>query len=204
MTQTALKPPRGKGGAVRASRRTGLDRLGIPLVAPGTYANVPQPFRVPRNSLIKAHGLEIAVTAALRGKPSGVGLLVLLDADDDCPVQLAAALRERICVCRSDVAASVVLANREFEAWFLAAAPSLAGVYGFREGVAVPGDPEAVRGAKERLSKHLPREISYDPVAHQAGFAKAFDVGMARDNSPSFSKFCRDVEFLISGKSPSC
>ena len=37
MTQTALTPPRGKGGAVRASRRTGLDRLGIPLVAPGIY-----------------------------------------------------------------------------------------------------------------------------------------------------------------------
>jgi hypothetical protein len=40
MTQAALTPPYGKGCAVRARRRTGLDRLGIPLVAPAIYGVV--------------------------------------------------------------------------------------------------------------------------------------------------------------------
>ncbi|WP_283137453.1 DUF4276 family protein [Rhizohabitans arisaemae] len=179
-----------------AALPTLLRRL-VPLIVPGAYANIPQPYRVPRNSLIKRTGVETAVTVAMRGKPSGSGLMVLIDADDDCPVQLAISLKERIGACRSDVAASVVIAKREFEAWFLAAAPSLAGVYGFADNVAVPTDPEGIRGAKERLSRHFPPGLAIDPMAHQAGFTKVFDVQLARANSPSFDKFWRDLEFLI-------
>jgi hypothetical protein len=46
-----------------------------------------------------------------------------------------------------------VLANKEFEAWFLAGASSLAGHHGFPADLAPPPEPESIRGAKEWLTK---------------------------------------------------
>jgi hypothetical protein len=85
-------------------------------------------MRVNRGRIVASNGLESAVKAmALRVSPTAGGVLVLIDADDDCPAHLGPALLARAREARSDVPVSVVLANREFEAWFLAAAPSLAG-----------------------------------------------------------------------------
>jgi hypothetical protein len=56
--------------------------------------------------------------------------LVLLDADDDCPKDLADKLKDRCHANHADVAISIVIAKKEYEAWFLAAARSLAGQHG--------------------------------------------------------------------------
>ncbi|MFC0862094.1 hypothetical protein ACFHYQ_07275 [Sphaerimonospora cavernae] len=66
-----------------------LRRL-IPYLVLGAYADVPRPYRVPRDSLIKALGVETAVTAALSGKPptvliSSAGERETLGADDAHP-----------------------------------------------------------------------------------------------------------------------
>ena len=144
-----------------------------------------------------AGGIEREVESNSWVGPSG-GVLVLLDADDDCPAQLAPALLNRAQSARPDRRVSVVLAKREFEAWFLASAQSLAGNFGFLADMEAPADPEGVRGAKEWLSRHRPRGNPYKETVDQAVLTSAFDIGRARKHSPSFDKFCREIEALLS------
>jgi hypothetical protein len=94
----------------------------------------------------------------------------LLDADDDCPRDLAADLKARCYVAHPDVLISIVIAKKEYEAWFLAAARSLAGKRGLREQLDAPDDPESVRGAKEWLTARMPSDQSYSPTRHQAAY----------------------------------
>jgi hypothetical protein len=55
----------------------------------------PNPMRVSRGKLTIAGGIERAVSAAALRVPGDGGVLVLLDADDDCPAQLGPQLAER-------------------------------------------------------------------------------------------------------------
>src|SRR5690606_41542582 len=84
--------------------------------------NVLRPVRVPRQKLVKPGEFERAVQLAmLKGGPDG-GILVLVDAEDDCPAQLGPSFVLRAKAVRRNVPIAVVLAKHEFEAWFLAAA----------------------------------------------------------------------------------
>jgi hypothetical protein len=154
------------------------------------------PWRRPRGSLVAPNGIEREVESNSWVGPSG-GILVVLDADDDCPAELAPALLSRAQAARPDLRVSVVLAKREFEAWFLASAQSLAGRHGFLADMTAPDDPEGVRGAKEWLSRHRPKGHPYKETVDQAALASAFDIRQARKRSPSFDKFCREIEALL-------
>lgn len=158
--------------------------------------DVPEPFRRNRGSLVAPGGVEKAVQAMAHRVGSAGGVLVLIDADDDCPAEWGPDLLGRASRARSDIPVSVVLANREFEAWFLAAAPPLAGRCGLGEVVA-PDDAEQIRGAKEWLSRRRTDGGRYSPTVDQAPLASYFDLKMARAGSPSFDKFCREVEVLL-------
>lgn len=171
---------------------------------PGVTLITPTPWRQNRGTLLAPGGIERATTSiARRVSPSG-GVLVLLDADDDCPASLAPALLTRARSARPDLPLSVVLAAREFELWFLAAASSLAGQLGFVEQLQGPSNPEIVRGAKEWLTHHRQDSQPYKPTADQAALTSIFDIKQARDRSRSFEKLCREIQFLIApGKTPS-
>jgi hypothetical protein len=157
---------------------------------------VPPPMRVPRGSLTVPGGIEREVSASAKRVNTAGGVLVLLDADDDCPAELGPALLTRAQAARPDVRVSVVLANREFEAWFVAAAQSLAGKHGFPDDLAAPADAEKIRGAKEWLAQHRASPGTYKPTVDQAPLASAFDLIAARNGSASFDKFCREVKSL--------
>lgn len=165
-------------------------------------ADIQRPFLINRGKLIKQGGLEAAVEGvARRLSPSAPGgILILIDADDDCPAELGPTLLRRAQAVRPDRRIAVVLANREFEAWFLAAAPSLGGRAGLSDGLPVPEHSERPRDCKGWLSQHRSDGGSYRPRVDQAALADAFDLGMARRNAPSFDKFCRDVNYLVTGK----
>jgi hypothetical protein len=140
----------------------------------------PTPWRQNRGTLIASGGIERAVASIAPRVGSAGGVLVVLDADDDCPAGLAPILLARAQSARSDLRISVVLANREFEAWFLAAAPSLAGHHGFPQYLDAPADPEAIRGAKEWLTRHRQDGHPYKPAIDQANLASTFDPKQAR------------------------
>lgn len=165
-------------------------------------ANIPKPYRVGRGRLIKQGGLEASVDALADRVPAdgAGGVLVVLDADDDCPAALGPSLLERATAARPDRRTAVVLAQREFEAWFIAAAPTLGGCRGLPHGLEVPEDCEAPRDCKGWLTHRRVDGRPYKPVVDQAALAEVFDIAMARTNSSSFDKFCRDVHYLMTGK----
>ena len=167
-------------------------------VAPGIALEVPRPIRVKRHQILKAEEMERAVAlAAGRARPNG-GILVLLDADDDCPADLASGLLHRARQSRSDRPIRVVLAKAEYESWFLAAAASLAGQRGIDEAASPPVDSEAIRDAKGWLSACMPPGRRYRETLHQAALTARFDLDSAR-TAPSFDKMWRDLASLLGG-----
>ena len=92
---------------------------------PAGAVDVRSPIRVDRRKIVKAAELERAVELAARKAGAGGRILILLDAEDDCPAELAPDLLRRARAARGDRAIRVVLAKTEYEAWFLAAADSI-------------------------------------------------------------------------------
>lgn len=158
--------------------------------------NVVEIFRVGKNRLIKAGILEQYVEGAARLVRGQAGILILLDSDDDCPAELGPQLLDRALKQRSDVPQAVVLAKREFEAWFIAAAESLRGRMDFPVDLEVPSDPERIRGAKEWLGRRWARTRPYTPSRHQAELTRIFDLDLAK-SSRSFEKCYREIARLL-------
>lgn len=156
------------------------------------------PLRVPRTRLVKPGELERSVELAARRVGRGGAILVVLDSDDDCPATLGPELLARARRVRSDLPIRVVLAKREFEAWFLASAISLRGLRGLAGDLEPPLDPESIRGAKEWLTARMTTGHSYTETLDQAALAASLDLHQARA-APSFDKFFRDVAALVEG-----
>jgi hypothetical protein len=165
-------------------------------------ADIQPPFLVDRGRLVRPGGLEAAVEAQARRVPADHpgGILVVIDADDDCPASLGPSLLARAEAARPDRRTAVVLANREFEAWFLASAPSLGGRAGLAEHLEAPANSEALRDCKGWLTHHRRDGIRYRPRVDQAALTDCIDLDLTRTNSSSFDKFCRDITYLVTGK----
>ncbi len=114
-----------------------------------------------------------------------------MDADDDCPAEVAAQILERARACVPHRRVSVVLAKREFEAWFIAAAASLDGQRGFSFDSRDWADAETPRDAKGWLADRMAGR-AYRETTDQPAFAALIDLQQAHDNSRSFRKLCRE------------
>src|SRR5262249_12508350 len=125
------------------------------------------------------------------------GILILVDSDDDCPAQLGPQILARARKARSDIPISVVLAKREFEAWFLAAAESLGGTRKLSINLMSPPDPESIRGAKEWIRRNMTRGATYAETLDQPAMTQLFDLDQAALRSDSFDKCVREVTRLI-------
>ncbi|MEV6502397.1 DUF4276 family protein [Streptomyces prunicolor] len=165
-------------------------------------ADIQPPFLVDRGRLVRPGGLEAAVEAQARRVPADHpgGIVVVIDADDDCPASLGPSLLARAEATRPDRRTAVVLANREFEAWFLASAPSLGGRAGLADHLEVPANSETLRDCKGWLTHHRRDGVRYRPRVDQPALTQDMDLDLARANSPSFDKFCRDITYLVTGK----
>ena len=165
-------------------------------VTPRVGVQLPPPIRVKRNQVLRADELERAVELAARKTGQGGCILILLDADDDCPAEIAPEVLLRAIEARGDRDIRVVLAKMEYEAWFLAAADSIAGRHGIDAAATAPDDPESIRGAKEWLGARMPHGQRYRATLHQAALTAIFDLDAARA-APSFDKLWRDVSELL-------
>ncbi len=134
---------------------------------------VARPHRRRRTQLVKKDSLQTAVSvAALREDCTGI--LVIFDADDDCPKELAPALEEWAKEAAGGKACAVVMANREYEAWFLA-------------GTSHP-DPEAPRDAKGEVERRMRGGASYSPTVDQAPLTAHLNLESAYRRCRSFRK----------------
>ena len=153
----------------------------------------------PQVTANSARRVERAVEALTRQIGLRQPVLVLLDADDDCPKDLAERLKARCHAKHADLTISIVIAKREYEAWFLAAARSLAGQRGLAEQLDPPLDPESVQGAKEWLTVRMRPDQSYSPTRHQSAYSDLIDLSEAR-RARSFRKLEKELGRLLGGE----
>ncbi|MCG2773825.1 MAG: DUF4276 family protein [Desulfobacterales bacterium] len=157
---------------------------------------IARPYRVKRNKVVKAGELERAIEQGIRDRSNIGAILLLLDAEDDCPAALAPELSER-CRQTTHLPVAVVLANIEMEGWFLGGKESLRGVCGIKPDAVAPPNPESIRGAKERLSKNMEYGRRYLEVDDQPTMATQVNSDLTQGRCPSFDKFLREVQNLI-------
>lgn len=132
--------------------------------------------------------------AGARVAPDG-GVLIVIDADDDCPAELGPALLGRARTARSDVEIAVI-AKREYESWLIAAAPSLAGARGLPSELESPDDPEGIRGAREWLRRRMGSGRTYSETTDLAALTARVDLEAAQV-APSFRRCVREVTRLV-------
>jgi hypothetical protein len=169
-----------------------------PVRAPGRGA-----ITVPHNDQDEL-GIEYYIGHASRRRPDAI--LVVLDADEDCPATLGAELLARARrVVPDGFPISVVVANREYEAWFLAALASLK----FRRAInrdesspeirPLPArvDIEAIADCKKRVAEWI-LGTRYKETTHQRSLTEIlpFTPAVIR-RSRSFRKLLKDLDRLL-------
>lgn len=152
-------------------------------------------LRLSRSKMVKPRELSRMVELAARQLGGRGAILIAFDADDDCPAALGPQTLATAQSVRSDMQIGLVIAHKEIEAWFLAAAESLRGVRGLDEALTAPGDPEGIRDAKGWLRARQ-QERRYSPTVDQLPLARAFHLTQAR-SAPSFDKCYREVTRLL-------
>lgn len=167
---------------------------------PAIPANPLPPIRVRRDKFLnKAEEFRRQLLLAAAKSSEDGWILIVLDADDDCPAELGKKILDRARQYVAHRPVSVVLANREFEAWFIAAAHSLSGVRGFS-----PLPDELVRAEVPRNAKGWMRARmqsgTYSEILDQPAFAARIDLQQAYDNSRSFRKLCKEWQLHVSGQ----
>jgi hypothetical protein len=151
---------------------------------------------------------ERAVRLARSELSDDGAILILLDSDGEPPCRdprhrrspciLGEQLLEAVAPLAAGLPIAVVMAEREYESWLVASAPTLIGMDGLRQDVQAPDDPDRLRNPKGWLSSNMSdRDRGYDPVADQARLTDRFDMALARERSPSFDHAYREIERLI-------
>lgn len=161
----------------------------VPVVQPA------RPFRIKRNKIVRPGELERSMLQAVRSRPEASSILVLLDADQDCPAELGSALLARA-EADTDLPVGVVCPKCEIEAWILAGIESVRGVRGVRLDAAAPDDVETIGDAKGALTNYMDGDRGYVATDDMPAFFAQLDTDLARGRSPSLDKFMRDIERL--------
>ena len=121
-------------------RRIGLE------VSPFSPPIVPRPIRVRRQRILKEGELEryVSLAAGLAGDDGCI--LILLDANGDCPAEIGPLIQRRARTAGPGCRIEAVLAKCEYEAWLIAAAGPGAAVQPVSHRVS--GPPRGARRAR--------------------------------------------------------
>lgn len=155
-----------------------------------------RPVRVKRYQVVREEELERRVTLAM-SRPNCHAIVIVLDADDDCPKNLAPQLLERARSVARDIPVSVVMPKSELESWFIGSIESLRGKRGISVSVSSPENPEDIRGAKRFLTNAMESQRHYIETADQPALAAVFNIDQAHRNCRSFRKFYKDLRGIM-------
>ena len=172
--------------------------------------------RYNRPDVVVAHGKTMVVKANGRpklenrfedflqhaqNKPECDAILVLLDTDGDCPVQLAQRLLQRCEQMGLMRPLEIVCAHWSYESWFLASLETIKGQRGISDTAALSHCAEDVQNPKQWLTNQMPPGRAYKETTHQAPLTQHIDIGMAHNNSRSFRRLCHALELLLDSTS---
>ncbi len=153
------------------------------------------PFLEKRTGLVQEEKFKRAVQI-VSSRTATRALIILFDADDDCARDVIPQMRQWSQEAVPALPCAVIMARREYEAWFLAAIESLRGRRRVRENARYDRDPEALRGAKGAVSRFMPQNKPYSETADQAALSAVFDLGQAYRGA-SFRKLVQEVCRLL-------
>ena len=152
-------------------------------------------------NLTKLGGIEKFVENAWTKRNCGA-VLVLVDADKQCPLEMAQGFSQRISAIGIRFPVVIAVAKCEYEAWFLASLETIAGVT-LDGGYALPADltyadeVEGRVGVKGWITRQLPDGRIYKETAHQASMTKLIDLDRVRQRSRSFRRLCHALEQAV-------
>lgn len=145
-----------------------------------------EPIRRKYSELTSESTLKKSIELALQFNPDVI--LVVFDSDDFCPKSDAIRFKKWATASARKKRCEITMANREYEAWFLASIESLRGKCNVKPDATYEKDPEARRSAKEALEE-LMEPPHYSETQHQVKMTAQFDMGMAYAKSRSFRHF---------------
>ncbi len=161
------------------------------LHAAGVFAvEIGRPIRRGRGQLLRDDLLEKVIRIAFM-QQGCTSVLIMLDADDDCPKELKERMESCTGKIATDIPCKIVIPKCEYEAWFLSSLESLRGKQRINMDASSPDNPESIRNAKDVLSKTMPPETSYWETIDQAKLSASFDMGQAY-------RKCRSFKHLVS------
>lgn len=154
--------------------------------------DVLRPIRVKRDRFLNKNDefrKQLLLASAKCGDNGWI--LIVLDADDDCPAEMGRGVLARARLVLPHRRLSVIFAKREFEAWFIASAASIDGCRGFAIRGDDQSDAEARRNAKGWIRERM-NGGTYRELLDQPAFVARMDLQLAHDNSRSFRKLCKE------------
>lgn len=151
---------------------------------------VGRPIRRKRHELVQEASLRKAVRLALLQKDCRA-VLILFDGDDDCPAEVAPIIQAWAQSEAGVVPVAVVIAQREYEAWFLASMESLRGKRGILNDATSHPAPEESRDAKGQVEDRMAPQCSYLETADQAALTAMFDLAPTYARCRSFRKMVK-------------
>lgn len=178
-----------------------LRRIGAEMLD-GAHFEILTPIRQRRSVLLQETGLCHAIDLASAklnnpGLPNDPRLiLVLIDADEDLPCILGPRLHSMAQSHRPDTQIICIVANKEFESWFVAAAASLTNYLTVESKNDLAIDPESEGLGKAWIASRFSR-VRYSERIDQPRLTAKFDLNLARRNSASFDKLCRELERFV-------
>jgi hypothetical protein len=144
---------------------------------------------------IKMHRHQMAIEQYMRRfariasvQPSCSLILILLDADDDCSVEIANQIKHWLTEEALEVPFEIIVIQREYEAWLIANMESLRGKCGIKADANSHSHPETVRDAKGYITSQMSGSTRYHEVSDQPSLTNAVDPVVVSSRCKSFSR----------------
>lgn len=160
----------------------------------------PGPFRAGELKKIKRAGQLETIAEHVCRRPECSSALIVLDADEHCPVEENTNLRPRIeALDWLNKPIGFCLINSEYETFFLHQIERIAERWPEREWANIERfqemDIENVRGAKEAL-RHCMRKLKYKPSRDQERFSAVLNLEELYEQSRSYRHLVDEIRGL--------
>lgn len=184
----------------------------------GDLSAVPGLLRRILGELLSRYDIQAARPKPTHGKPNLLrrleqflqyakmddcdAILVILDADEECPVNEARTLATRAAALSLAVPVAIVYAKSEYETWFIASLSQGTGAairerLGISDTEDAPDNLENIRGAKGWLNERMPPSRAYKETQDQGPLTHHIDLELAQLRSRSFRRLRHAVGELV-------